>query len=110
LDIGTNFDTPELVTPQEDHYLVDPKQIAASRWQVDSYDIPKGARRTQILFMKTSRSAEFSLQVSLAKIEIGPRVKIQLLKDIESSYRLVGKHSYSAFIPTNGLGYCWQSA
>jgi hypothetical protein len=107
-DIATNnLTTPELTNYDDDHCRVNPDQVQASRWPTTNYDLPKGLTRTENLFLATSMDSELSLQSTIAGIEIGPKVKVQFLRKVGCTYKLIGPHKYTAFLPTNGLGYCW---
>jgi hypothetical protein len=109
-DIGTEVkNTPPLIGAQKDHCLIDPKIVDANKWQKPTpYNVEKGVTNTPSEFLKTSMKSELSFASSIAGIELGPKVEVTFLKEIECLYELIGPYSYTPFFPANTLGCCWH--
>jgi hypothetical protein len=77
-------------------------------WQTHPFQIPKGTTRQRTLSFEKGHGAELSLQTTIKGVELGPKVEVSYLKETKFSYKLVGKHDYTAYHPKNALGYYWN--
>lgn len=77
-------------------------------WQTLPFQIPNDTTRQRTLSFEKGHGAELSLQTTIKGVELGPKAEVGYLKETKFSYKLVGKHNYTAYHPKNSLGYYWN--